>query len=159
MGAVRILSFMETTEPGSVLEEPWYVLVAKVRVDAFNHEALLGQLRAAQASGRKHIGIDLRATRFLSLQAIKFITQFAAELAASGGQLALVAPAEKTKRHFEIYGSLDRILVFRAGEKLNIELQEDLSAKGADDAAAIAAPIAADVSVILTDALNDSEQS
>lgn len=133
---------MEASERDSVSQEPWYVLVAKVRVDAFNHEALMRQLRAARTSDKKLIGIDLRATRFLSLQAIKFITEFAEKLAAAGGKLALIAPAEKTKRHFEIYGSLDKILVFRASENLNIVTQEDLNAKSSDDAAAFAVPVA-----------------
>ncbi len=140
---------METTERDSASQEAWHVLAAKARVDALNHEALERQLRAAQTAGKTRIGIDLHATRFLSQQAIRFITQFAEQLAESGGRLALIAPAEKTKRHFEIYGSLERILVFRAGETFNIVSQEELSARSGG------ATLASAVSVLIADTLGD----
>lgn len=104
----------------------WHVIVAKSRVDSFNHDALIELLRRAQEQQERRIALDLRATRFLSLAMIQFLVQFAKELAAEGGQFALIAPAEKTKRHFEIYGSLAHITIFREAQSLPIQSRAEI---------------------------------
>lgn len=132
----------------------WHVVVAKVRIDAFNQESLVRQLQEAQAAGHKAIGIDLRATRFLSLQAIRFITQFASSLAEAGGRLSLIAPAEKTKRHFEIYGSLESVAIFRAGEKISIASSSELKVTPTNER-----PMTPEVSALIADAVSDQGPS
>jgi anti-anti-sigma regulatory factor len=120
----------------ALASEPWHVIVAKVRVDSFNYDVLVAQLQRAKNMGEKRIALDLRATRFLSLSAIQFLVQFAQQLQQSGGLMALLAPVEKTKRHFEIYGSLEHIVVFRAGQTVNIANQVELGADGEGTSAA-----------------------
>lgn len=91
----------------------WIVVAAKSRVDSFSQEALLNEVRRHLADGQKRIALDLRGTRFFSLQVIRFCVETAKDLASQGGRLALISPPEKTKRHFEIYGSLNQIAVVR----------------------------------------------
>lgn len=110
--------------------ESWHIFVAKARIDAFNQSGLSAHLSQAMGEGKKHIGIDLRATRFISQQAILFLSQFAEQLAAAGGRLALIAPLEKTKRHFEIYGSLRWIDVYRAEDAIPVASTADLVPSG-----------------------------
>ncbi|MCM2282705.1 MAG: STAS domain-containing protein [Bdellovibrionaceae bacterium] len=136
---------MDMSEVSRLAAEPWQIFVAKVRIDAFNHEALVRQLRAAQSEGKMRIGLDLRATRFISLHAIQFITQFAEQFTAQGGRLALIAPGDKTQRHFEIYGSLDKILVFGAHQHLEISGTADLAAQVTPEVGSIESPIVTDV--------------
>jgi anti-anti-sigma factor len=97
----------------------WSVVVAKSRVDSFSFDQLVEAVQSLRAQGQtKCIAIDLKATRFLSLQAIRFLVDVARELNEKNGRLALVAPAEKTKRHFMIYGSLEHIQVVRSIQDL-----------------------------------------
>ncbi len=71
----------------------------------------LGELVAA---GHLNLALDLKNNRFVSLQAIHYIVGLAENLAGRGGRFALIACAEKTKRHFEIYGSLKHIAIVRS---------------------------------------------
>jgi anti-anti-sigma regulatory factor len=59
-------------------------------------------------------------TRFLSLPAIQLIVSVARELKEQGGELVLVSPTEKTKRHLEIYGSIKDVRILRSGEALEL---------------------------------------
>ena len=96
----------------------WNVLLLKTRVDAFSIDELKVKLEDLIKSGSRNIALDLKATRFLSLQGIKLIVKEASTIKNAGGQLALIGPIEKTKRHFEIYGTLDDILVVRDESEL-----------------------------------------
>lgn len=91
----------------------WRIISVKTRVDSFNQSALMEEIRELAAQGCNKMALDLKGNRFMSLPAIKFCVEVAEELGRRGGQFALVSCPEKTKRHFEIYGSLDRIKVFR----------------------------------------------
>lgn len=104
----------------------WFVLSAKARIDSFNQNNLREQLRRAQASGFDHIALDVHATRFISLAAIQFLVEFAKELKGAGGQFALLQPSEKSKRHFEIYGSLNPISVIRQSAEIKIRERAEL---------------------------------
>jgi anti-anti-sigma regulatory factor len=78
----------------------------------------------SQESGFKHVALDVLTTRFISLQAIQTITHFAESLKANGGVFALVGPAERTKKHFEIYGSLRSITVLKPADVIAAEKVE-----------------------------------
>ncbi len=101
------------------LENDWHVIAVKARVDSFNQEDLLKEIRACMSEGRKRIALDLKHNRFLSLPTIKGCVDAANELAKSGGSFALISCQERTKRHFEIYGSLDQIRVYRSDRELS----------------------------------------
>jgi hypothetical protein len=67
-----------------------------------------------------------------SIWAIQVIVQFAKALETAGGRFALMGPSEKSKRHFEIYGSLKHIVAFRTGQVINIVSEADLKAGGTE---------------------------
>jgi anti-anti-sigma regulatory factor len=96
----------------------WTVLIAKNRVDAFNHEEIRRDLDTLRSAGKKRLALDLSANRFLSLPMIRYCVELAASLAQDGGSFALLGCQPKTKRHFEIYGSLENILFFRFEREL-----------------------------------------
>ncbi len=104
----------------ALVKEPWHVIVAKTRIDSFNQDQLVSEAKHAREAGHKFIALDLHATRFLSLSAIRFLVQFALELSESGRHFALLKPSEKTQRHFSIYGSLAHVHIFKTAESLNI---------------------------------------
>jgi anti-anti-sigma regulatory factor len=96
----------------------WQVIHVKSRVDSFNQDALIEEIRSLKKQGGKKIAINLKANRFISLPTIKACVGVANELACEGGTFALVSCPEKTKRHFEIYGSLKNIQVYRTDKDL-----------------------------------------
>jgi len=106
-------------EPASVDAGPasvgagWQIIHVKARIDAFSQDELMKELAALQGHGQKQIALDLKNNRFLSFNAIRFCADVAADLYKRGGTLALIGCAEKTKRHFEIYGSLKHIRMVR----------------------------------------------
>jgi len=100
-------SFSQTVTNG------WRIIAVKTRVDSFNQHALMEEMRGLVAQGCNNMALDLKGNRFMSLPAIKFCVEVAEELGRRGGQFALISCPEKTKRHFEIYGSLERIKVVR----------------------------------------------
>lgn len=91
----------------------WRIIAVKTRVDSFNQNALMEEMRGLVAKGCNNMALDLKGNRFMSLPAIKFCVKVAEELGRRGGQFALISCPEKTKRHFEIYGSLERIKIVR----------------------------------------------
>jgi anti-anti-sigma regulatory factor len=91
----------------------WRLVPTRPRVDSFNQEFLFNELRELRASGCLKIALDLKANRFLSLQVIQFCGDFAKQMQSDGGKFALISCPEKSKRHFEIYGSLRHIQVVR----------------------------------------------
>ncbi len=99
----------------------WFVINAKVRIDSFNQDTLKALLNRSQEASFQNVALDLRTTRFISIQAIQTISQFADALRAKGGAFALIGPTERAKRHFEIYGSLRAITVMRAAEVVAAE--------------------------------------
>lgn len=100
-------------ESSSRASKKWRVIAAKLRVDSFNQIELENMARAAREEGCRKIALDLKANRFFSFQAIRFFVDMARDLAQANGELALIGCSEKTKRHFEIYGSLDHIRMVR----------------------------------------------
>ncbi len=84
----------------------------------FSHADFMQDVREARSSGIKNIALNLKTTRFLNLSAIKFCVELAQELAEEGGRFAFVACSERTKRHFEIYGSLDEVRLVRDVDEL-----------------------------------------
>ena len=97
----------------------WQVISVKPRVDSFNQDDLIAQMRALKEQGETKIALDLKNNRFLSLPVIKFCVEISKELAGQKGGFALVSCPEKTKRHFEIYGSLKHIRVVRSERDLD----------------------------------------
>ena len=96
----------------------WGVIVAKTRLDAFSHDQMVAEIAALRAAGCLRIAFDMRANRFLSLQTIRYMVSLGEELQSEQGRVSLVAPVEKIKRHFEIYGSLKCVSIVRFVEEL-----------------------------------------
>lgn len=119
---------VEAPDMAKLNAEPWNLVTAKVRIDSFNHDSLVAELQRMRDAGTHFIVVDLSPTRFIGLSSIRFLVDFAKELVARGGRLALIAPTGKAMRHFEIYGSLTDILMFRSGHALNIASRSDLGA-------------------------------
>ena len=120
----------------SKTQNKWFVINAKVRIDSFNQNSLREGLKRARSLGYSQIAVDVTSTRFISLAAIQSMVRFGKELKAAGGEFVLIGPTEKTKRHFEIYGSLDsikmaRVPFFAAAEK--VDLTNDSSPKSDHD--------------------------
>lgn len=99
----------------------WQVITLKPRVDACNHADLVSEIHEALAEGSKRIALDLTQNRFFSLNAIQFCMSIARDLYADGGGLALIGCAERTRRHFDIYGSLKMIRSVRFIDELVTE--------------------------------------
>jgi anti-anti-sigma regulatory factor len=99
------------------------LIQALPRLDAFSFNEMVSEIEGLRKLDHLHIAMDMRPNRFLSFQAIRYLVDLGIALKAAGGCFALVAPTEKTKRHFEIYGSLDSVFVART--------TADLSAIGA----------------------------
>ena len=117
MGELNSIEPMLLQPEAATLEE-WHVIHVKSRVDSFTQEELLNEIREAVAQGRKKIALDLKSNRFLSLPAIKGCVEVSKKLAADSGKFALIMCPERTKRHFEIYGSLKHIRVMRSNGEL-----------------------------------------
>lgn len=94
-------------------ETNWQVITCLPRLDSFNHSDLMQEIHAVLASGARLIALDLTQNRFFSLNAIQLCVSLARDLDADDGRLALIGCGERTKRHFEIYGSLRHITLAR----------------------------------------------
>lgn len=99
-------------------ESCWQVITLKPRVDALNHADLVAEIHEALAEGAKKIALDLTQNRFFSLNAIQFCMSVARDLYSDGGGLALIGCAERTRRHFDIYGSMKMIRNVRFVDEL-----------------------------------------
>jgi anti-anti-sigma factor len=96
----------------------WDLVVLKTRVDAGTFDDLEVSLRNLRLQGKIFVALDLKLTRFISVSAIQSIVTVARELKEQGGEMVLIGPMERTKRHFEIYGSLRDLRIVRDGEAL-----------------------------------------
>jgi anti-anti-sigma factor len=125
-----IIFYMGKTETATN-EKPvsWNLINLKARVDAGTFDDLQAAVRDLRLQGKTHIALDLRLTRFLSVPAIQLVVSVARELKEQSGELVLVGPSEKTRRHLEIYGSVKDVRILRSGEAL--ELLVDQPAAGA----------------------------
>jgi anti-anti-sigma regulatory factor len=106
-------NFIEPAPSSANTRSGWQIIFVKARIDAFSQNDLVKEVRDLCAQGHRKIALDLKNNRFLSFNAIRFCSDFSHELMSEGGALVLIGCAEKTKRHFEIYGSLDRIRIIR----------------------------------------------
>lgn len=102
---------VEERKPGP---DDWSVVPVKARIDYSTQTELLEEIRRRVSAGHLWVALDLRSNRFLSLPAIKGCVEIARELKARGGALALAYCPERSRRHFEIYGSLENIRVLRS---------------------------------------------
>ena len=116
-GSIGTGSIGTTTELPSA---KWHIIQAKSVVDSHSQDELINEIRSLMATGAKRIAIDLRQNRFLSLPAIKACVEAAQRLATKEKNFALISCQERTKRHFEIYGSLKHIHVTRYESDLNL---------------------------------------
>lgn len=114
----------------------WNLINLKARVDAGTFEELQTAVRDLRLQGKTHIALDLRLTRFLSVPAIQLIVSVARELKEQGGELVLLGPSEKTKRHLEIYGSIRDVRILRSGEALDLLANHEATQKKLDQPAA-----------------------
>ena len=99
-------------EPGPE-STAWQIVQVKMRIDSNSQTELMDEVKRLRAAGHRRIALNLRNNRFLSFPAIRFCVDTAREMRESNGTLALVACPEKTKRHIEIYASLDPIRIVR----------------------------------------------
>ncbi len=106
----------------------WILVVAKSRVDSFSNGILEARIAKLIEEGAQFIAIDLRTTRFLSLAAIRYLVTIGHQLAERGGYLGLVGPSDKTKRHFEIYGQIDHMILIPPVHQMKVSREVDLVA-------------------------------
>lgn len=104
--------------PEVVVPNAWSKIVLKPRVDSFNQGELLIEIKEAVEAGATRVALDLRQNRFVSVAVIRACVETAQKLADKGGEFALVGCPERTKRHFEVYGTLDDIRVVRTEDEL-----------------------------------------
>ncbi|HVK62003.1 MAG TPA: STAS domain-containing protein [Bdellovibrionales bacterium] len=102
--------------------QPWSLVPLRNRLDAAALSEVSMELGDLMAAGHHRLALDLKNNRFICLQAIYYLVGLAEALAAIGGEFVLIACAEKTKRHFEIYGSLKHIRVVRSESELSGEI-------------------------------------
>ncbi|MES2965751.1 MAG: STAS domain-containing protein [Bdellovibrionota bacterium] len=115
--------------PEIVKPDSWSKILLKPRVDSFNQGELLGELKEIVDSGAIRVALDLRQNRFVSVAVIKACVETARKLADAGGELALVGCPERTKRHFEVFGTLDEIRIARTEEQLESGARRPRSTK------------------------------
>lgn len=104
--------------PALVKPNAWSKIVLKPRVDSFNQGELISEINEALASGATRLALDLSGNRFVSVAVIKICAVTAQKLADQGGIFALLGCPERTKRHFEVYGTLDDIRMVRTEAEL-----------------------------------------
>ena len=103
----------------------WQRLVARPRLDLSNFEEIQAWV-ASHIERREHwLVLDLKGTRFMSLAVIRYLENLSVELRRQGGALALLAMPDKTRRIFEIYGSLKNIYLADKVENLK-RLQDSI---------------------------------
>lgn len=93
--------------------DAWQVIQVCTRLDAETHPELMMQIHETLAEGYSRIALDLSRTQFFSLAAIQLCMGLARDLAGDDGALALVGCSERTKKHFDVYGSLRQITLVR----------------------------------------------
>jgi len=96
----------------------WQIVAVKPRVDSSNQTELISEVRGLIAQGHRFVAINLKDNRFLSLPVIKYCVDAAQKLWPIGGDFVLLSCPEKTKRHFEIYGTLEHIRILRSANEL-----------------------------------------
>ncbi len=103
----------------------WQRLVARPRLDLSNFEEVQ-TWAASHLNRREHwLVLDLKGTRFMSLAVIRFLETLSVDLRRQGGALALLSMPDKTRRIFEIYGSLKNIYLTDKIENLK-RLQDSI---------------------------------
>ncbi len=98
--------------------EAWQVITVLPRLDSFNHSDLMTEIHSILAEGTRRVALDLTQNKFFSLNAIQLCVSLARDLANDDGSFALIGCPERTKRHFEVYGSLKQIVVVRSVTEL-----------------------------------------
>jgi anti-anti-sigma factor len=93
--------------------DAWQVIQVCTRLDAETHPELMAQIHETLAEGHSRVALDLSGTQFFSLAAIQLCMGLARDLAGENGALALVGCSERTKKHFDVYGSLKQITLAR----------------------------------------------
>lgn len=120
---IRVPQILANVEPEQKKPTaPWKVLPLLNRVDASGINDIVSDIDAITVVGHKKIALDLKNNRFICMQAIEYFVALANELANRGGEFALIACAERTKHHFEIYGSLKNIRIVRSEKELDGEI-------------------------------------
>ncbi len=127
-------SYLEKALQGSAFLEPevteapslsrpsqpntWQRYVARPRMDLSNLDDLQQWSKERRENGEAWLIVDLKGTRFMSLPVIGFLETLSLELRNNGGALALLSMPDKTRRIFEIYGSLKNIYLVEKVESL-----------------------------------------
>lgn len=98
--------------------DTWTKISLKPRVDSFNEDELLAEIKSLVDAGVGRIALDLTQNRFLSVRAIKACVDAAEKIVEMDGVFAIIACIERTKRHFEVYGSTDHVRFVRTERDL-----------------------------------------
>ncbi len=92
----------------------WSKISIKDRIDSFNQTAFQEDLSNLLQNSAKSVAVEVSQVRFISLKAIHFLNDIAAQVLGAGLRVALVAPSEKLKRQIDIYADLERWEIFRS---------------------------------------------
>ena len=84
---------------------PWTFVSLARRVDSFSYDRVTREVLKVVDEGKSFVVIDLSKTSFLSLPTIKFLATTAELLTAREGELVLLSPCDRTRRHIEIFAS------------------------------------------------------
>lgn len=98
--------------------ERWKVLEIKGSVDALNSRLVTEPILKLVDNGELRLALNLEATSFLCLPAINFIGNTARMLAAKGGELCVVSPNDRTKRHLEVFAGFKYLTCYESFDSL-----------------------------------------
>ena len=109
---------LKAVERAPLESDAWQVITLLPRLDSSNHSDLMTEIHSALAEGARRVALDLTQNRFFSLNAIQLCVSLARDLAEDDGAFAIIGCGERTKNHFEIYGSLKQITMVRTISEL-----------------------------------------
>jgi anti-anti-sigma regulatory factor len=98
--------------------DAWQIITLLPRLDSSNHSDLMTEIHSVLAEGSRRIALDLTHNQFFSLNAIQLCVSLARDLSEDDGGFAIIGCGERTKKHFEIYGSLKQITMVRTASEL-----------------------------------------
>lgn len=104
---------LKVTERVPLQIDAWQIISILPRLDSSNHSDLMSEVHSVLAEGARRVALDLTQNEFFSLNAIQLCVSLARDLAEDDGHFAIIGCGERTKKHFEIYGSLKQITMVR----------------------------------------------
>ncbi len=109
---------VQAVERVPLLNDAWQIVTLLPRLGSSNHSDLMTEIHLVLAEGSRRLALDLTQNQFFSLNAIQLCVSLARDLAEDDGGFAIIGCGERTKKHFEIYGSLKQITMVRTVSEL-----------------------------------------